>query len=89
MKHTENFIRSRARHQIFQLIDELKKDVEQRVFAELLEGLLNRQEGIELDFYFKHHLGQDITVIINEEIAAILNKPTQRVQGSPKTKRAL
>lgn len=89
MKHTESFIRSRARHEIYKLIDELKKEAKQRVFAEVLKGLFSGHEDIELDSYFEHYLGQDITVIVNEEIASILNKPTQRVQDSPKNKRVL
>ena len=89
MERTENFIRARVRDEIPKLVDKIKEEVAKQVCVQVLEGLVDASENRKCNYYLQHFLVQDITVIIDQEIAAHLENPPKPQKRRSKIKGAI
>lgn len=86
MQQTERYIRDRVRHEMPELVDEVKTQVAERLCSTVLSKLVNVEEGVTFNFYLDHFLVRDIKVIIGQEISAYLETSTV-VKQQPAVKR--
>ena len=88
MQQTENYIRERVRHDMPEIVDDLKTQVAERLCSTVLSKLVNVEEGVTFNFYLDHFLVRDIKVIIDQEVAHYLKNPPVK-SSSVKVKGAL